>query len=311
MDRTMLRPMFRPMVSWAGLLIFVALSMQAIEKTTFRFPYPWALMLFRIGFLSAGVVLLLRFISFRSQKPLERMIAAYTHAAGSTISPGNFPLNDVVNLALYAGVVIASLCAIGLGWDAQEHFFEWRNAILLDGLTWVLIWTWAAKACWLRAQRKREILKMSLDDLRSRQKPAMAPQPTFPRPGLGSKLGFFFLLGLGISALASITFFRMRSAPGLAAKTSVAGCMEPLWIRAKLQFEHDGNPLLLGENPLACLEESAHAYDAALTHDENGVTLSVWESRSSDGFGDGVNGDQGLRLSTEGKLLEISRSRQF
>jgi hypothetical protein len=295
------------MISWAGFLGFIAFSIAYMERFSYNAGIPWLLQLLRLAFVMTGSVLLLRFLSFRAQRPWEKLKSAYAQTSGIEPAIRVAPNHGGVNLALFLGWILSGVAALILG---LPHILEktgWQATQVLDLAAWFFAWIWAAKVSWLRAARSRETLKMSLDDLRSKRGHASSPIREY-KPGTArAKTLFAFLFLGGLGALLATAAWRLSGAAGNAAKVSVADCMDQSWRNATAAFEKQGQPPT-AQTP-DCAPDSAQ-YQWDVSQDESGITLSAWESEQADPFRDGWNGNQGLRLVPEGRWVEVERPKR-
>ena len=303
----MLLRLFLPLSAWGGFLLAMALTQTLLEFQAYHRLIPWLNFLFRLSCATTGILLLLRFLSFRIHRPWERVAAAYAQASGSEWKMRVVPGHGAFNFVVFSLSVAASLGAAVAGLPGNS-LLAWLVASILDGLTLTLLWLWAARVCWLRSLRGRENLKSSLDDLRSRSTvktqpgPREIPPPTFAHKalfGAAWSFGLFLLVGLGQ--------LRLDSLSGIQTKMKVARCMEDAWSSAMQAYAKDGRGAAPDQG-LECLPHGQTKVEGTWKQEEGGLGLTVWESGNADVFGDAVPGNQGIRLTPEGRLREMRRS---
>lgn len=257
--------------------------------------------LLKAFYVAFAAVLFMRYRSFRTQKRFETMLESYSRVSGNAIGDEAFVKGAWINPAILLMLLTLAIADSAL-------IFRWNEAVFgttvcLDFLIWMLTLRWLGRSYWLKAKGKRERLKEVLDDSRSRMSAGHAPEPGILEKKV-SKTPFLaltlsaMLLALGISAM------RWRRVESVYRIDDLKACMERCLVRAEARFHEQGQwGMGVPEEP--CALDNRGRLDFSLDLRVGELHLSAFERDSSDFFGNGLKGDEGLNLDVAGHFRRV------
>jgi hypothetical protein len=254
--------------------------------------------LLKSGYLVFAAILFIRFLSFRSQRVFETMVESYNRLSEKPWEP-----SDQMEMGFYKYLFYPALIALSL--SNLISVFHWseatfRASILLDTLIWLLALGWITRTHWLKARGLREKLKEFLDNARSRRRAGTNAEAG---PGVG-KRPFFMVAMISLAVALGVSVQRWRQAAVSFRVDDLKGCMEASFKETSDAFYQQGR-LRKDVLETPCLADRREAIRAAQALREGEPYLKVSETESSDYFGDGIEGDEGLELGTAGGFRKI------
>ncbi|MEO7776850.1 MAG: hypothetical protein ABIY63_04920 [Fibrobacteria bacterium] len=253
--------------------------------------------LIKIGYLGFASVLLIRYLSFRSQRSFENLVDSYNRVANKGIEAEKVRkdtwLNPFLNLIL---VVVASV--------DFTLVFQWNEAVFkatvwLDFLIWALIIRWLGRAFWLKTKGTRERLKEVLDDARSRLRDQSAEKEVV-EPKI-SKTPFALLSTASLLIALGISFARWERVRDVFRVDDLKACMDKCLRQATVRFYQHGE-LQIDREGEPCIKELQGKVDLSLDFRGSELRLRAKEIPSFDYFGNGSGGDEGLVLDATGRF---------
>ncbi len=253
-----------------------------------------------LGFAS---VLFFRFLSFRSQKAYENLLASYQSIVGTALEDKGLRKDSWVTPFLLLVMVVVSSMDFTLIFHWTSNVY--RISIVLDCIIWLLAMRWVTRTYWLKSMGRRERIKELLDDSRSKSNP-QGSEPSKVVAAKVSGLPFGAIAALAIIANVGLSGFRLTQAERTFRVDNLKACMmECLNIAAERYYQQgqwDGG---LATEP--CLRDQGTQLLFSLNLRRGEVLLRTMEKDSSDYFEDGLNGNQGLVLEPNGGFTKVER----
>jgi hypothetical protein len=281
---------------WLFLLAFLQASALILD----RFHHlEWGLLGLHIlkgGYLAFGLVLFVRYLSFRSQKNFESLVESYNRVARKAFEPASVRrdswLNPFLNLVL---VVLSTIdFTMVFNWNVTVL----RLSVILDLLIWLLISRWVVRTYWLKSQGTRERLKEAVDDARSKSRPPDAGPEVASRRV--SKAPFATLAALSLAFTLGLSGKRWMDVREAFRIDDLKHCMDRCMRLAATRFYQQGELQIQVEGE-PCVQERRGRVDFTMDLFKGDLFLRAYESDSSDYFGDGMRGNQGLVLDANGR----------
>jgi hypothetical protein len=289
--------MRNPLILAWWLILLTALQVAALILDRFHH-LEWGRLgmhLIKAGYLGFALVLFIRFLSFRSQKAFESLVENYNRVAKQAFEAEKAKRNSWVNpFWLLAMVVLATLdFAIVFNWNVTVF----KISVILDLLVWLLAMRWVVRTYWLKSQGTRERLKEVLDDARSRLK-AQDAEPQIA-PKRVSKAPFATLAALALAAAAVISLYRWSEVREAFRVDDLKACMDKCMRMASVRFyQHGEMEIQVAGEP--CVLSRAGHLDFTMDLHKSNLYLRAYENDTSDYFGDGTVGNEGLVLDVNG-----------
>ena len=254
--------------------------------------------LIKAGYLAFACVILVRYLSFRSQRNFEHLVDSYNRVAvrsfeGEKQRKGGW-LNPFWNLLL---VVLATV-DFTLVFQWNESVF--KASVLLDLLIWMLLMRWLTRTYWLKSKGTRERLKEVLDDTRSRLREQLAPEREVVEKSV-SKAPFHALSLVALAFALGLSYYRWSQVRAVFRVDDLKACMERSMRTASLRFFQHGE-MTLDMESRACLRALRGKVDLSLDLHQGELFLRAVESDGVDYFGNGNPGDQGLVLDASARF---------
>jgi hypothetical protein len=289
---------------WILILAALEISSLILDRSHHLLYGQGGLILLKAAYLGFATVLLVRFLSFRSRKNYESMVDSYNRISGRTWTQTQVS-DDWHKFLFHMGlVVVASTNFLTpLAWGDMTF----KTSILLDGIFWVMALRWVVRAHWLRALGRKEKLKATLDDARSKLKAQDAGEE--PVEKSASAWPFLSMFILAVSVSLFLTYYRFRHADTVFKLSDLKGCLHQCLDRALERFHRDGK---LDENlsKEACLARHRDLVDIGMGFQRGELLLWAIEKPGLDYFGNGKGGDQGLMLDAEGRFRNTGGGRR-
>lgn len=250
------------------------------------------LLAIKAGYLGFACVIVIRFLSFRSQQNFEHLVESYNRVAkksfeGEKQRKGNW-VNPFWNLLL---VVLATV-NFTLVFQWNEGVF--KASVLLDLLIWMLLMRWLTRTYWLKTKGTRERLKEVLDDTRSRLREQLVPETEVVEKSV-SKAPFHTLSLLALAFALGLGIYRWNQVRSVFRVDDLKACMERSMRQASQRFYHHGE-LQMDVETLSCVRVLRGKVDMNLDLHQGELFLRAVESDGVDYFGNGSPGDEGLVL---------------
>jgi hypothetical protein len=260
------------------------------------------LILLKASYLAFASVLLVRFLSFRTQKSFETMLDSYNRIATMPWDSGQGFGSEWRKLFYHLGLVVVASANFLTSWAWSRTSFQ--AGIFLDLVFWSLALRWVVRAHWLKALGRKENLKARLDLARSRRREALEEAPPMP-----SRVPAWPYLSLFIGAVAMtlvLSFERWRTSVRVFRLGDLKSCLLDCMDMGLEGFHRDGK-LVKDLDRVPCLARHRDQVEVTLGFQRGEILLWAIERPGWDYLGNGRNGDQGLMLDAEGRFRSTKR----
>ncbi|MEO6098468.1 MAG: hypothetical protein ABIW76_23475 [Fibrobacteria bacterium] len=250
------------------------------------------------GYLGFASVIFIRFLSFRSQKSFENLVASYNRVAKKTFEAEKQRKGSWVNPLWNLVLVILASVDFALVFQWNESVF--KATVLLDLGIWMLLMRWLTRTYWLKSKGTRERLKEVLDDTRSRMRDQIDPDPVLADKRV-AKAPFTALAMLALVFALAVSFHRWRQVRAVFRVDDLKACMDHCMRLASVRFYQQGELKIQVEGE-PCVQELGGNVELSLDLHDGELLLRGAERDTSDYFRNGHPGDEGLVLDAYGRF---------
>lgn len=252
----------------------------------------------KAGYLGFACVIVIRFLSFRSQQNFEQLVESYNRVAKKTFEGEKQRKGGWVNPLWNLLLVVLATVNFTLVFQWNESVF--KASVLLDLLIWMLLMRWLTRTYWLKTKGTRERLKEVLDDTRSRLKEQLAPETEVVEKSV-SKAPFHTLSLLALAFALGLSHYRWNQVRSVFRVDDLKACMERSMHKASQRFYHQGE-MNMDAGAEACVVLLQGKVDMNLDLHQGELLLRAVESDGVDYFGNGSPGDEGLVLDASSRF---------
>lgn len=259
----------------------------------------------KAGYLGFASIIFIRYLSFRSQKSFENLVESYNRVAKRTFEAEKQRKGSWVNPFWNLVLVILASVDFTLVFQWNESVF--KASVLLDLCIWMLLMRWLTRTCWLKSKGTRERLKEVLDDTRSRMREQIAPEPVLADKRV-DKAPFTTLAMIALVFALAVSFQRWRQVRAVFRVDDLKACMDHCMRLASVRFYQQGELKIQVEGE-PCVQALGGGVDLTLDLQDGELLLRAAEKDTTDYFGNGERGDEGLVLDATGRFRRSKSSK--